>query len=140
MTLNELKELDLLRRELVDLKNRRQRTKGHPYAVVHGSRSEFPYTPTTFIVSGAEKYADDTRRLQDACAKKIAKKISEIEQWIASVDSSYIRQIIKLKYVDGLTWPAVSMRMGTHGDGTTERNALVRYCEKLSRLSRKKHV
>lgn len=55
---------------------------------------------------------------------------NRLNRYIASIDDSLIRQIISLRYISGMTWVQVAMRVG--GDNTPDgvRMAAKRYLQK----------
>ena len=55
--------------------------------------------------------------------------LRELAAWIDSIPDSQTRRAFRLRYVDGLSWLAVSMRLGyTCEDGA--RKMIMRYLEK----------
>ncbi len=45
-------------------------------------------------------------------AKKNAEKIKDIRAWIYNIPDAAIRRAFSLRYLDGLSWCAVAVRMG----------------------------
>lgn len=51
----------------------------------------------------------------------------KVEEYIESIDDSYIRQIIRRKYIDGMTWNQIAKNIHTTPDSA--RMALTRFLE-----------
>ena len=107
MTESDLKELRFLRRERSDLRRR------------------------------ADKSAPEVKAQLDRLSEQINQKILEIEEWIATIDDSYIRQIVRYKYIDGISWSRLPRKMGLYGKGTTEQEAMNRYLTKHGNFGKK---
>lgn len=61
--------------------------------------------------------------------KRYGGELRELAAWIDSIPDSQTRRAFRLRYVDGLSWLAVSMRLGyTCEDGA--RKMIMRYLEK----------
>ncbi|MDS1004950.1 RNA polymerase subunit sigma-24 [Clostridium sporogenes] len=88
---------------------------------VKGSSSHFPYVKRSFTIEGVdyEEYNRKTIRLR----KKLSRRISELmdlveetNEFIEDIEDSLTRQIISLRYINGLTWEEVAANVG---GGTT---------------------
>lgn len=66
----------------------------------------------------------------DGLKIKLEEKLDEVEQYIDSVDDSRKRLILKLRYVDGLTWRDVAKRLGPGNNEDTVRIEINRFIEK----------
>lgn len=84
---------------------------------VTGSSPEHPYTPVSYTIAG---YSDRGRA---KCITKLREKMSEfktvleeealeVETWIQSVDDSLTRDILRLRYIDGLRLQEVASEIG----------------------------
>lgn len=62
--------------------------------------------------------------------EKLDKQISEIEEYINSIDDSQMRRMIKYKYIEELSWQQVAERMGGGNTADGCRKALDRYLKK----------
>lgn len=112
MTLRELSQLYYLKREvamdkerLAELEERAlpgaQRLSGLPGNSGVGDK----------VAACAAEIAD----LHALIAQKIARCLAEqqrLEQYIAGIDNSFIRQIFTLRFVQGLTWRQVANKVG----------------------------
>lgn len=90
--------------------------------VVVGSDVEHPYLKRNITISGAndKRIKQLKRRLTRKLNELIGAK-EEMLDYIGTVADSEMRQILILRYMDGLTWRQVARKMGRAGDGSTER-------------------
>lgn len=106
--------------------------------IVKGSNSEFPYLPTVFKVSGfsfeESESVNEIRELQKKTnATIIQKKLTlerqkaDIEDWLNTVTDPNIRSIIRLYYIQGLSWEKVCEELNEYGDGSTQRKQLNKF-------------
>lgn len=110
--LNHLKrEIELLKRQIDEL----------DYIItkdtVKGSDPYFPYTERTFTITGADYQGHDVKlhRLQRRLKRRIDELIDLVEEtneYIENIDDSLVRQIITLRYVNGLSWAGVAAHIG----------------------------
>lgn len=84
---------------------------------VRGSSPNFPYAEHKINITGADYQTYENRI--DRLRKKINKKrieliclVEEITEYIDTVDDSLIRQIMILRYVNGLSWDGVADKIG----------------------------
>ena len=74
-------------------------------------------------------------KLYEQCKQRAERERDEIEAFMASVQDSQMRQIIRLRVVetkkDGrpLSWPNIAERLGLEGDGSTQRKQFERFME-----------
>ena len=105
---------------------------------VKGSGAEYPYLPMTIKVSGIApqnaKAVEEIRKLQQQTKAKICKKKLElerqkaaVERWLDKINDPNIRCIIRLHYIEGLSYADVCFEMGYDGDGTTQRKQMNRF-------------
>ena len=84
---------------------------------VTGSSREYPYIEQHSTVEGTahdQVRARRERRLR-AQKRQAEKLLQEIEEYIAHIDDSEIRQIIMLKHIDCRSWTSIGMKMGCDG-------------------------
>ena len=120
MTKKELSQLRYLSSEIELLK---KQIEDAEYAievasdVVEGSNHEWPYEPRKFHVEGVA-IPDYEKRLQHLKNKlqrrteELIDKREELEDYIATVPDSLIRQILTLRYINGLSWHQVAQHIG----------------------------
>lgn len=58
---------------------------------------------------------------------KVLTERNKLEQYIASVDDSYMRQIITLRFVDGFSWKKVAIEIGGNNTADSVRKACKRF-------------
>nr|DAI90252.1 MAG TPA: Protein of unknown function (DUF1492) [Caudoviricetes sp.] len=66
--------------------------------------------------------------------EKLDEKISEIEEYLNSIDDSQMRRMIKYKYIEELSWQQVAERMGGGNTADGCRMAVDRYLKKQYEL------
>jgi len=93
---------------------------------VSGSSPEYPYTKHTITIEGLEQ--KHQAQLRTAYLKAYTEQI-KLEAFIQSVEDPLVRDIIRLKFEDCLTWPQVEAQIpGSTKDSL--RMLLVRYLER----------
>ena len=114
MTKADLMQLKKLIAEKDDLEQRLLTLKFNPKEeladTVKDYRTGFP---KTIVIRG---YGDNNwQKLHSKWAEKLAytaKRVQEMEQFLDGVKDAEIRQILRLRYIDGLTQAEVGDRMG----------------------------
>lgn len=66
--------------------------------------------------------------------EKLDEQISEIEEYLNSIDDSQMRRMIKYKYIEELSWQQVAERMGGGNTADGCRMAVDRYLKKQYEL------
>ncbi len=99
---------------------------------VTGSSSYFPYTQRSFQLEGidVEDFNRRTRRLQSKLMKRKSELLELQEQaneLINSIEDSLVRQIITLRYVEGLNWYNVADVIGENSTSESVRKIAERY-------------
>lgn len=90
---------------------------------VRGSSLSFPYIEHTIMITGIDEwnYKRKVKSLKDQLQKRVRELINlvdEINKYIDRIDDSLIRQIIMLRYINGLTWEQVAEQVG--GNNTAD--------------------
>lgn len=96
---------------------------------VKGSSIDFPYTKHTILIMGQdEEHYKKMSRMLFKTAKTLERRkercLHELElvnAFIETIDKSNIRNMIKLYYIDGLTWQQVAERIGEHDESFPRR-------------------
>lgn len=106
-------EIELLKRQIEDAEYAIEVASD----VVEGSNHEWPYEPRKFHIEGVTipDYEDRVRRLKrklERRTEELMDKREELEDYIATVPDSLIRQILTLRYVNGLSWAQVAAHIG----------------------------
>ncbi|MBY6878480.1 hypothetical protein [Clostridium botulinum] len=124
MNKEELKQLRYIKTEIESIK---KQLSDLDYTVatdkVRGSSSHFPYVQRSFTITGVdyEEYNRKAERLRRKLNKRIKELIDLVEktnEFIEDIEDSLTRQIISLRYINGLTWEEVAANVG--GGTTTE--------------------
>ncbi|MDI3310944.1 MAG: hypothetical protein QJR05_05885 [Thermoanaerobacterium sp.] len=115
------KEIELLQKEID--KTKRAIDTYTATDVVKGSDSEWPYIRRTFRIEGVviPDYERRVKHLQKKLQSRLdelIKKREEIEDFISKIPDSLIRQIITLRYKNGLTWNQIATHIG--GNNTAD--------------------
>lgn len=118
MTEKELEQLYFLHKEISLLKD--QINTLEPRVVtdkVSGSSYEFPYTLHNITITGLDEkeYSRKLRRLERKLRLRLDELmnlVDEINEYISSQEDSEIRQILSLRYINGLTWHQVAKHLG----------------------------
>ena len=82
---------------------------------VTGSDSEFPYIKRSFTIEGyniqnIDRLNELKKLLIDRKSKCEDMKL-EIEKFISNIPDSRTRRVFQYRYIDGLTWLQIAMRM-----------------------------
>jgi len=136
MDKKQLKQLRYLKKEIDMLKNQ---IENMDYIITtdsaSGSNPDFPYEPRRFRIEGIDY--DDYNRKISKLKKQLQRRIDkllnlmkETNEYINNIDDSLIRQIISLKYVDGLTWEQVAASIGGGNTPDSVRKMCNRFLEK----------
>ncbi len=127
MTLKELSRLYRLNREIEEERERLYRLRelfekpsGAPLSDAHGGA----------VVNRTERYIALIDELERQIAANICDALAErirLEKYIASVPESYIRQIFRLRFIDGRSWNAVARKMGGGNTADSVKKMCYRY-------------
>ena len=114
MTKADLLQLKKLIAEKNDLEHRLMTLKFNPNEEVADTAKDYRTGfPKTIIIRG---YGDNNwQKLHTKWAEKLAytaKRVQDMEQFLNGVKDAEIRQILRLRYIDGLTQAEVGDRMG----------------------------
>ena len=118
MDKEQLKQIRYLKNEIKILK---KQIEDLDYTIsidsVRGSNPSFPYTQRSFTIEGidCEDYNRKIRRLQrklNRRAEELLDLVEETNDYIENIDDSFIRQVITLRYINGLTWEQVAAHIG----------------------------
>ncbi len=112
MTIKELSELSMLRKE-------------HAYNLAYMQRLKDEYCSTNESMILQKIKA--LQALLNADDEQILGRICEIEKFIQNIDDSYVRLIIKYKYIDCHSWARVAILIGGGNTKDSVRMAVKRY-------------
>lgn len=124
MDKEQLKQLKYLKTEIEAIK---RQIENLDYTIetdkVRGSSSHFPYVQRSFTIEGVnyKEYSRKVKRLQGKLNRRMDELmdlVEETNEFIENIEDSLVRQIISLRYINGLTWEEVAANIG--GGTTTE--------------------
>jgi DNA-directed RNA polymerase specialized sigma24 family protein len=137
MTQQDLKDFKLLKKEIKLLETEIQQLGYETVTdTVRGSDREWPYIDHVITITGLDqkgyrkkvKYL--TRRLKRR-KETLQDKWVEVDKFIAGLDNSVDRQMITLRYVEGLKWEEVAAKMGSGYSVDSVKKAHERLLRKL---------
>ncbi len=123
MTEKELSQYKAIKNEIADLNRRIAEAKEAeivPFGTVKGSSKYFPYTPQTFKVAGIDP-ADATQRQEkvsellrqrEVQRDELLKKQIEIEKYIAGIQDSTDRTILRMIAFDKANQTEIGDKLG----------------------------
>ena len=115
-----LEQISYLHREKKDLMERLEELESKPLKhvkdSVQGSGTSYPFVQHHCTIEGIEypKQGVQRRRLRKlikSAQRNIDKKIKNLEYELEKIEDSEIRQIIRYKYEDDLTWVQIMFKM-----------------------------
>ena len=131
-----LEQISSLRNEIDDLQERLNKIERERTVIdsVQGSSTSYPYIQHHCTIEGVEypkRNSRQKRKLKKLIVSskiKLDKMITNLEYELKKIEDSEIRQIIRYKYEDNLSWVQVGHKMKISGDQA--RMALKRFLEK----------
>ena len=134
-----LEQISYLHREKKDLTERLEELESKPLKhvkdSVQGSGTSYPYVQHRCTIEGIEypKQGVQRRRLRKlikSAQRNIDKKIKNLEYELKKIEDSEIRQIIRYKYEDNLSWVQIMFEMNYSSESTAKMK-LKRFLKKL---------
>ncbi len=113
------KETEDLKRRIIRLKNEVNRMRNDGIISADTNR----YIEKQVLRA---EYIDRLSELE----QKLIKKTVEIENYISEIPDSFIRQIIRYKYIDGMSWERTARKMGGYNTRDSIRMIVKRYFKK----------
>lgn len=133
-----LEQISYLHREKKDLTERLEELESKPLKhvkdSVQGSGTSYPFVQHHCTIEGIEypKQGVQRRRLRKlikSAQRNIDKKIKNLEYELEKIEDSEIRQIIRYKYEDNLSWVQIMFKMNYKSESTA-RTKLDRFLKK----------
>lgn len=103
---------------------------------VKGSSSCYPYGPRNFTIEGVDSYK--TTKLKKKLARRIDElmdTVEDVNNYIEKIPDSLTRQIISLKYINGLGWKQVAEHIGGNNTKDSVRMICDRFLNKENLLT-----
>ena len=118
-----LEQLSSLHSEVEDLQKRLDKLENKPLKTVidsvQGSSISYPYIQHQCTIEGVEYPKEKKlRKLIRENKRIIDKKIINLEYELKKVEDSDIRQIIRYKYEDNLSWVQIMFKMKYNSEST----------------------
>lgn len=135
MTKKELSQLYWLNREIEDEKRKLEELE----AAAGGCTQSITGLP--HVGGAGNKIGDlailiaEQRDLIRLLVKQSVIEYNRLNRYITQVEDAQMRLILSLRYVDGLSWQQVALRMGVEGDGSTQRKQHNAFLRKVSLIS-----
>lgn len=109
------KEIDLLVEQINDTE--RLARECTTVDIVRGSERYFPYRQRHFRIEGiqVDLYERRLNRLKNKLQRRLSEAMDlreELEEYIDTVPDSLVRQILSLRYINGLNWNQVAAHVG----------------------------
>ncbi len=133
MTIRELEAYGILKKEVEQLEARIADLMVADVEQVDAVKTvskEPPFLPRLSKVVACKTHSKlmaDITELYRIQLERLVRMLKEIEVYIAGIGDSEIRQIARLRYLDGRTWREIPQMMGYDGTGTTEFQKFKRY-------------
>lgn len=74
----------------------------------------------------------EVREIIEGMRRRCAAQLDSLERWLAAVPDDFMREVLTLRYSDGLTWKNVAIKMGGGNKSDTLRALVGRYLERES--------
>lgn len=127
MTKKELGQYRNICAEIIELHATIKENTEH--STVRGSDGEFPYLSHPMKVSGVQDTEENTKTLQRIHNLEIKKR--GIETFIESIEDSLTRRIFRLRFIDGMNWVQVSLKVGGGNTPDGVRMIVNRHLQKI---------
>ena len=113
MTREDLEQLKWLKKEVERTKAEYLNAKPvYKADSVYGSTEENPDNRTIPIRGNTYKDIDTKLKRYERAIKKLDIEIDRLEDWIDSIPDSLMRQIMQLRYRNGLGWGQIGQELG----------------------------
>lgn len=139
MTLQDLENYASLRREIAQTRKRLQKIHSGgtiTHGTVRGSSKQLPYQEHVITVYGIpirdRQFVYEIEGKLRARIKRFEEQTVKVESFIDTVTDSTVRQIIALRYIDGLEWRQVARRVYGNYNENTPRMRVQRFFEKIT--------
>ena len=141
MNIKDLEQYKIIQKEIEMLENKIKKLKEHKYKfgfdTVMTSSKTVPYTKKPIAIFGyGHDYSNDYKKsklIKQLVERKknLDEKFYEIQNFVDSVQDSAARLIIEYKYIDGLSWNAVALKIYDEPCGDRARKYLKNFLEKF---------
>lgn len=126
-----LVEIKDIRRDIASLERQGPKRERD---IVFGSNAEFPFQERGFTIEGYNIMDDTLERRKSTLKKRIDKCESmkvEIEEFINTIPDSLTRRVFQYRYIEGLEWLPIAMRIGRVHESYPRKYIHDKYLENL---------
>ena len=132
MDKEQLKQLKYLKTEIENIKKQIEEINNTIVAdSVKGSSRNFPFIERNFKIEGLE-YNNKAKRLERKLIRRteeLLDTVTETNEFIENIEDSLVRQVISLRYINGLTWEEVAANIGGNNTADSMRMLCSRFLE-----------
>lgn len=147
MTVKEMSQLHYLNKEIEQLKKQKSDLEyvlndmSFTMAGVQGSDANFPYVLHNIKVAGIatgdrnkwlqrKAELEDIKSLIELNGIKLTFEYNRLNRYIQECEDSLIRQVLSLRYINGLSWEQVADSIGGGNTGNSVKMIAYRYLNK----------
>ena len=120
MTKRELSQLYYLNREIDRERTRLAQLEAAATSTT-STISGLPHAGTISDKTAIAAAIADSRAIIEAKISLSVIEYNRLTRYIADIDDSLIRQILKLRYIDGLTWQRIAFEVGENDESYVRR-------------------
>lgn len=125
------REIEVLNRAIVEIGTRGPATTSDTVS----SAAEWPYSLHSIQIegldwSGYSREMERVLRLRETAKARAEADLAEIEGFIAGIEDSIVRQSVRGRYIEGLSWQQVAQRVGGGNSEDGIKKMCYRYLEK----------
>ena len=132
MTIQQLKQYIFLKNEIRDLEDEiSDLENAQTTSVVSGSYDVPPYTKHSIKVQGNYEHTKSLVADKKQERDRLIEMQFVIEDFVESIPDIRIRRIVRLKYLQGLSWNQVAQKLGGYNTSDSVRMACKRFFEKM---------
>ncbi len=130
MTIDKLKQYSYIKKEIKDIEDKIANVNSYSGVNYEKIGVRGGGNKSDLVVAAVEKKDKLEIILRDRL-QKAKDLLVEIEDWLSSIDDSYIRQCIDYHYIRGYSWQSTSNKLtGAMVDGAVLSNMITRFIKK----------
>lgn len=129
MTNKELSQLYYLNRE-IEAERKRILSLREAATATNAKISGLPHVGRIADKTSIAAEIADAVRAMEYKQQLAVVEYNRLTRYIAGVEDSLMRQILRFRYIDGLSWKAVAMRIGGNNTASSVKKKAYRYLKK----------
>lgn len=129
MTNKELSQLYYLNRE-IEAERKRILSLREAATATSAKISGLPHVGSVADKTSIAAEIADAVRAMEYKQQLAVVEYNRLTRYIAGVEDSLMRQILRFRYIDGLSWKAVAMRIGGNNTASSVKKKAYRYLKK----------